>query len=49
MVWKSARSPGKWQACWEDGTPLRGDNDETSYFDSAAEAIKALSEGGGRK
>lgn len=36
----------KWIACWADGTPLRGDNDEISYFDTAQEAATALSLGG---
>lgn len=37
---------GKWLAWWADRTPLRGDNDERSYFHSADEAVAALIEGG---
>ena len=37
---------GKWWATWADKTPLRGDNDETSFFASAEEAMAALAEGG---
>jgi hypothetical protein len=46
-IWR-CQSPleKKWKACWADGTPLRGDNDEVSFFDSAEEAAAALAEGG---
>jgi len=45
-IWPSTAIKGKWMACWADRTPLRGDNDETSYFASAEEAAAALAEGG---
>lgn len=39
-----ADGSGKFRAWWKDGTPLRSDNDETSYFDTTEEAIVALAE-----
>lgn len=36
----------KWVAHWADRTPLRGDNDERSYFDTPEEAAAALIAGG---
>lgn len=38
--------PGKWQGRWCDGTPMRGENDQTSYFPTKEEAIQALVAGG---
>lgn len=46
MVGESSRLRGRWLAWWADGTPLRSDNDETSFFKSEDEAIAALIDGG---
>ena len=41
-----ANQYGKWVGHWADKTPLRGDNDERSFFATADEGIAALQAGG---
>jgi len=50
-VYPSIRRPGKWLACWADGTLLRSEDkcgvgETKSYFDSAEQAAQALAAGG---
>lgn len=45
-AYSSSNVAGKFVAHWDDRTPLRGDNDERSYFDSVDEAAAAIQAGG---
>ena len=46
VIARASNVPGKWVAYWPKGIPLRGDNDERSYFDSLDEIMAIFIDAG---